>query len=1229
MLQRRWWLLSMVFYAFAVPAFGQTVTIEWVHNHSGQPLSQAYEFSPVRLRATDGGSAGLGSLSVRVTSDLRGDEEWITLWEDANNPGVFISNFYGLYVHGTLTTDPPAQDGLFQVTENAGPPLQRDTIRAFFESCSAPPCPTDAVPMIGSTIRLADSAWVDVDHAVPGGSLYIEVKDYGAPYWAPVTATVVSQSGDSETVSLPPDFSDPYDTLNVFRQSIDVELGPAVPGDGVLQVQDLDTITASHPDPLGLSSSTDSAVVDTRPVRFLDRFGNPAEYQFEDSPVRVRAVHPDGNTDPGAADAVTATLLTKDIEGNTRDTETLQLTETGPDTGVFTGQIQHMTYYQAYPGNGWLESWYTYSGPGAPSFSDLVTAVLDSESTTVPFLFSKVWFIDAAGNEATQYNLGGRIYMRVEREWANSSPVQADFLQVEVRSLTTGDFEYKTLHETGPDTAFFEGWIDSAELPAAWDNVLAVQAGETIEMIHQGYLIQVKDQAVIIINQPPVAGDDTASLAEDTAVSIPVLANDSDPENAPLYLDGIQTAPAHGTAAMEPSGSILYTPAQNYYGTDSFQYRVHDGIDSVVGAVTITISPVPDPPVAVDDFVTTPEDTPITVNALANDTDADGDALTISSYMPGACGTVMLNPDNTFTYTPEPNCYTPPGTPGYIMYWVSDGTSQDIGHVHLTVTPVNDPPVAVDDSSITAEDTAVAINVLANDSDLDGDTLVVSAVTQGTKGSVTFTASSVTYTPTANANGSDSFTYTASDGNGGSATATVAVSISAVNDAPDAVNDAAATNEDAAVTISVLANDADVDGEAVILTGVTQGTRGSVAQNGNGTVTYTPNPNTFGADSFTYTVRDAAGLTDTATVTVSVAPVNDPPDAINDSATANEGGSVAIVVLANDTDLEGNALTVTAASTPAHGTATINGNGTITYTPAPNYTGSDSFTYTISDGAATDTATVSVQVKEALGNVAVLGTHGVWIQSGADVLSGDVVANNAGSAPFLNGSVELSIGGGGASTAAGWDVQGNRVTVASGASVASDVHYNQLGGAVGGAQYTPLSLPVFATLPAFQSASPGSTDVNVAVNGSLTLAPGSYRDLNVGRKATVTFTGGTYHFRSIQVDREAKLFFSAASGIRVQQKMSTGITVTIGPGSGSSATAASIVFYVGGINGTSGTLAATPKAVEVGSDNVVSANIYAPNGTLWLKDHVQATGSFLGRDVNIGGSGQISLMSAW
>ena len=1217
MSQRPWLLLLMGLYAFAGSASGQT--IEWADN-SGQPISQAYEFSSLRLRATDAGSAGLGSLSVRVTSDLRGDEEWVTLWEDTNNPGVFLSSAYAVYLPGTLATYPPAQDGWLEVTENPGPPLQRDTIRAFFESCSTPPCPTDAVPMIGSTIRLTDSERVDVDHAFPGAPLYIAVRDHGAPYWAPTTATVVSQSGDSETVSLPPDFSDPDNPINVFRQSIDVEIGPAVPGDGVLQVQDPDTITASHPDPLGLSSSTDSAVAATAEIEFLDRSGTAVDALMVGGDIRVRAFYLGGNVNSAEADTVTIDVRSRQSTGSVRDTETLQLFETGPNTAVFTGTMPSRAHYFTVVGDGVLQVWRTNNQ------NDTVEAELGATTATATLIPGFIRIVDASGADVTDIPEGGTVYLRVEYEDGND-PMYQGYLQVRVLSVTTGDEQYVAMWETGPDTAVFTGSLPTviAASPVPLNGQLETQSGETIRASLDHYFGSAVDLAVIeFVNDPPAAMDDTAYVAEDSAVMIDVLANDNDVDGDSLSITAV-TQGSNGAVTFNAS-SVTYTPNANFNGSDSFTYSISDGNGgSATATVSITVNAINDSPVAANDSKTTAEDTATTISVLTNDSDPDGDTLSITAVTQGAHGSVTFTAGSV-TYTPNANFN---GSDSF-TYTISDGNGGSAtAMVAVTVSAVNDNPAAANDSANTSEDTAVAINVLANDSDLDGDTLAVSAVTQGSKGSVTFTASSVTYTPAANANGSDSFSYTIGDGHGGSATATVSITIAAVNDAPDAVNDSAATNEDAAVIISVLVNDADVDGEAVILTGVTQGTRGSVVQNGNGTVTYTPNPNTFGADSFTYTVRDAAGLTDTATVNVNVAAINDPPDAIDDSATANEGGNVAITVLANDTDLEGNALTVTAASTPAHGTATINGNGTITYTPVSTYSGPDSFTYTISDGAATDTATVSVQVKEAIGNVAVLGTHSVWIQSGADVLSGDVVANEAGSAPFLS-STEVTIGGS-ATTAAGWDVQGNRVTVTNGAIVASDVYYNQLsgGGSIGGAQYTPLSLPVFATLPAFQSASPGSTDVNVAVNGSYTLAPGSYRDLIVGRKATVTFTGGIYHFRSISVDREAKLFFSGGSGIRVQQKMSTGILVTIGPGSGSSATAASIVFYVGGINGTSGTLAATPKAVEIGSDNVVSANIYAPNGTLWLKDHAQATGSFLGRDVNIGGNGQVSLMSAW
>ncbi|HSF41944.1 MAG TPA: cadherin-like domain-containing protein, partial [Thermoanaerobaculia bacterium] len=418
-------------------------------------------------------------------------------------------------------------------------------------------------------------------------------------------------------------------------------------------------------------------------------------------------------------------------------------------------------------------------------------------------------------------------------------------------------------------------------------------------------------------------------------------------------------------------------------------------------------------------------------------------------------------------------------------------------------------------------------------------------------------------------------------------------------------------------------------GNALQVTAVTQGTQGAVTINANGTVTYTPAPNTNGADAFTYTISDGNGGSDTATVTVGVAAVNDDPLAAADTATTREGAAVTVSVLTNDSDVEGNTLAVTSVTTPAGGTAVVNANNTVTYTPDANFNGTDSFTSTISDGqGGTATATVTVTVTDALERVAVLATHGVWIQTGADVLSGDVIVNEAGTAPFLTGSVELSLAGT-VTTPAGYDVQANRISVASGATVASDVFYNQLTGTVTGPETSPLTLPVFAALPTFLTATPGTTDVNVGNNGSRTLAPGSYRDLIVGRKGTVTFTGGTYHFRTVQIDREGKLFFSAAATVRIQQKLTAQQTTQIRPAAGATIDGSDIVIHVGGVNGTGGGLAETPKAVELGADNVIWANVYAPNGTIWMRDRTEVQGVLLGKDVQLGPDVQVTMDSSF
>jgi N-acetylneuraminic acid mutarotase len=196
-----------------------------------------------------------------------------------------------------------------------------------------------------------------------------------------------------------------------------------------------------------------------------------------------------------------------------------------------------------------------------------------------------------------------------------------------------------------------------------------------------------------------------------------------------------------------------------------------------------------------------------------------------------------------------------------------------------------------------------------------------------------------------------------------SGTATKIVELLAINNAPVAEDDAVIVNEDSSIVVSVLGNDSDADGDTLTVTGATNPLNGSVVVNLNGTITYTPNVNYNGPDSFDYTINDGHGHTDTATVNVIVTAVNDAPVAHNDAATVDEDSSVVISVLSNDSDIDvGDTLSITFVTVPANGTADSNGTH-ITYTPDADYNGADSFDYTISDGnGGTDTATVNVTV---------------------------------------------------------------------------------------------------------------------------------------------------------------------------------------------------------------------------------------------------------------------------
>jgi len=398
------------------------------------------------------------------------------------------------------------------------------------------------------------------------------------------------------------------------------------------------------------------------------------------------------------------------------------------------------------------------------------------------------------------------------------------------------------------------------------------------------------------------------------------------------------------------------------FRTNAIRTNRYGSVDSVEITGT-TAGPVNNPPVANDDADSTNEDTGVTILVLANDTDADaGDTLSVQSAINGSNGSVVNNGDSV-TYTPNANFN---GTDVF-TYTVSDGKDgTDTGNVTVTVLAVNDPPSAGDDSAATNEDTAVVVDVLANDSDIDGDTLSVESVGAASSGNVANNGNSVTYTPNPGFVGSDSFTYTVADGKGGTDTATVSITVTEFNNPPVANDDTDSTNEDTDVTILVLANDTDADpGDTLSVQSATNGSNGSVVNNGD-SVTYTPNANFNGTDVFTYTVSDGKGGTDTGSVTVTVLAVNDPPSAGDDSAATDEDTAVVVDVLANDSDIDGDTLSVESATNGSNGIVVVNGDNTVTYTPDAAYNGDDSFTYTISDGkGGTDTATVTITVNPA------------------------------------------------------------------------------------------------------------------------------------------------------------------------------------------------------------------------------------------------------------------------
>lgn len=485
----------------------------------------------------------------------------------------------------------------------------------------------------------------------------------------------------------------------------------------------------------------------------------------------------------------------------------------------------------------------------------------------------------------------------------------------------------------GFDTAIFDGALRDFEIKLTTGGILlsTVSAAgllTTDTVLASTELLSFSDTNILASDllSGPVARKDQATVDEDGMEIIDVLANDTGAALSVLSASSAQS----GQVSILPDGTIAYVPNPDAFGSDSFFYTVRDAAGATTTAtVDVEIISVNDAPEVADDGgYVTPFGTPLEIWAkelLANDLDVDGDTLTVAEVSGASGGTVALAGDR-ITFTPEAG-YSGPAS---FTYFVSDGQGgTTTGSVTLSIA-ANMAPVAADVSYDVDEDgtlSVLAAGILANDTDAEGHALKASLLNDVSNGSLVLNEDgSFSYTPDANFNGSDSFTYMASDSNGGTDTATVTIAVTPVNDAPEVADDAYDLKNTEAFqsSISLLANDFDVDGDALEIVSINGhsielGTPTALASGAwltlspDGTFVYDPtsafddlSEGQQATDSFTYTVSDPQGGQTVATANFTITgTASEPGDAMQSSDTVQppqEEGPVALQIIKVSSD---------------------------------------------------------------------------------------------------------------------------------------------------------------------------------------------------------------------------------------------------------------------------------------------------------------------------------------
>ncbi|MDC1299777.1 Ig-like domain-containing protein, partial [Pseudomonadales bacterium] len=618
---------------------------------------------------------------------------------------------------------------------------------------------------------------------------------------------------------------------------------------------------------------------------------------------------------------------------------------------------------------------------GADRFTYVVTDLESGENTTQTVFLTIDPVADiVAGDDQTEGNAGEPIVGSVsDNDLATSGGTLTYAVATDVQNgvLTfnaDGTYNYRA-------ASGFSG-TDSFSY--------VVTDADSGESITQTVTITVNavDEPPISNNEAPIAVDDNAEIVQNVPLrNIKVLDNDEDPEGGVLTVTAAEAA-SGALVSINADGTLNYTPNVDFLGADTVTYTITDPSGATAQASLVVVISEPQAQNAL-------EGEPLDVYLEDTESLRSLPAGTTVTVVSSQGSQVTISEDGVMSYQ------APPGFTGedVITYTTDDGEGNVVTKtVVMQVYPQDAPLVGIDDSVVTPEDASLLnIAVLANDKMAEGSDATVISATSSRGGQVEINADgTLNYTPPQDFTGIDAVTYTARNGDGIESTATLSVEVTPENDPPVAVVDAVTTLEDTPLeNINVLANDIDVDGDTLTVLEVSSAEGAEVTLNDDGTVNYLPNVNFNGVDTITYSVSDGLGGVTTGELKISVEAVNDAPVVTGEQVNAVQNESIdAIAVLLNDEDPDGNPLTVEAAVASNGGTVEINEDGTLKYTPAPDFVGEETLTYTVIDGQGgrvEGQVTVSVA---SLDDGPVANDDSVVVDEGAQLVSLDVLGND-------------------------------------------------------------------------------------------------------------------------------------------------------------------------------------------------------------------------------------------